>query len=256
MCATRLRPRTLRDAEHRSRAAGRRDSSSRRSASSRARSATTSSRCSASARERQGLRRHQAAGEIIPRRSREDSRSWRSRTPTTCSSSWSPARSRSRSRRAPSKARVSRRTRRLQRLPDSLRLALGAEVRRPARRLQARATSASSGSPTSRCSSGTRPKSAGTRRIIPSPRRTRTTWTSWRRDPGAVRALAYDVVLNGTELGSGSIRIHRQDIQSEDLQGARHVAKRSSRRASASSSKRCSTARLRTAASRWDSIAS
>jgi len=34
-------------------------------------------------------------------------------------------------------------------------------------------------------------------------------------DPGGVRALAYDIVLNGTELGSGSIRIHRQDIQKQ-----------------------------------------
>lgn len=32
-------------------------------------------------------------------------------------------------------------------------------------------------------------------------------------DPGRVRAIAYDIVLNGTELGGGSIRIHDTDIQ-------------------------------------------
>ena len=33
-------------------------------------------------------------------------------------------------------------------------------------------------------------------------------------DPGSVRAKCYDSVLNGVELGSGSVRIHRQDVQS------------------------------------------
>lgn len=38
-------------------------------------------------------------------------------------------------------------------------------------------------------------------------------WQYIDSDPGRVRAKAYDIVLNGVELGGGSVRIHQDDIQ-------------------------------------------
>ena len=43
-------------------------------------------------------------------------------------------------------------------------------------------------------------------------------WDKIDSDPGSVRAKAYDIVLNGTELGGGSVRIHQDDIQEKMFQ--------------------------------------
>ncbi|HVP39822.1 MAG TPA: aspartate--tRNA ligase [Candidatus Saccharimonadales bacterium] len=50
------------------------------------------------------------------------------------------------------------------------------------------------------------------------------------RDPGAVRGQLYDLVANGVELASGSIRIHRRDIQARVMKVVGLTAEEAERR--------------------------
>ena len=97
------------------------------------------------------------------------------------------------------------------RVLGALRLHLGQRARpdRPTTR------GAWSGSPTSRCSSGTRRKSAGRRVHHPFTRPTPESERCSTRIPARARAIAYDLVVNGNELGGGSFRIHEPELQAK-----------------------------------------
>ena len=69
-------------------------------------------------------------------------------------------------------------------------------------------------------------------------------------DPKKVRGQHYDVVVNGVELGGGSIRIHQPDVQKTIFEDVLQFRRRRRSCGSVTCLKRSVTARRRTAASR------
>ena len=75
-------------------------------------------------------------------------------------------------------------------------------------------------------------------------------------DPKKVRGQHYDIVVNGVELGGGSIRIHQPDVQKTIFEELLPFRRKKRNSVSATCSKRSDTALRRTAASRWASTGS